>query len=133
MTKTTKSKTASVFENFPLYILIALACSLITTSVCVFYNQSVKPVTISSYLEKSNKGNTEYIVNIAMPDGKLNPIIIENVWWLFRFDRTTTYAELVQMNKTNPGQKYCVSVYGIRIPSISYQGLTSIKPIEKCK
>lgn len=129
MTKTTKNK----FDYFPLYILAALAITLVTTSVCVFYNQSVKPITISSYLEKSNNGNTEYIVNIDMPNGKINPIIIENVWWLFRFDRTTTYAELVQMNKLKPEQKYCVSLYGVRIPSISYQGLTSIKPIEQCK
>lgn len=90
------------------------------------------PVKISSSLEKIIDGNTQYIVNFDMPDAKINPVSIDDIWWLFRYDRTIVYSKLVELQHNNSKQEYCIDLYGVRIPTIFYQKLVSIKKIEDC-
>lgn len=87
----------------------------------IISNVNVETISgkIENTFEKVSGKDTQYIVVINQ-----EPFIVENNVAIGRLDRTTTYAEL----KNCQDKEIEVTVYGVRIPSISFRGIKNFTP-----
>jgi hypothetical protein len=76
---------------------------------------------------KVSSGSTTYIASLSV-DGNVEPFEIENNPFIGRWDKTTVYSQIEQLK----GKCISADVYGFRIPSLGFRGLTSFKE-SKCE